>query len=252
MNKILEKALEDYKKASKAARIKILAKYDCGDEKEFFELCGVKIKELKTVHNVHILDTSGSMNGGKIKAALEGINDEVEEMKTITDVKFTQTVVKFSSGSDYHEVYWKEPLINVKPINCCAVGGTALFDAIGRTLSKLKAENNGTDNKVLVKIFTDGEENSSVNWRKKQVQDLIDRCQKEGFTVTFVGTKKDVEYMVDNLSVDISNTYVHYDTAESINFMSQERSGATKTYARKVAEGKDVERGFFTKEEGTL
>ena len=50
-------------------------------------------------------------------------------------------------------------------------GSTALYDAIGKTINKLDSEKN--DEKVLFIITTDGEENSSVEYNRKDINKLI-------------------------------------------------------------------------------
>ena len=50
-------------------------------------------------------------------------------------------------------------------------GSTALFDAIGRTITTLDKE---VGNNVLFVIMTDGMENSSVEFSKSQIKNMID------------------------------------------------------------------------------
>jgi len=50
----------------------------------------------KTIHNIHILDRSGSMSGAKFRSAVSGILDEIKVLKSIEKtepVTYTQTVV---------------------------------------------------------------------------------------------------------------------------------------------------------------
>lgn len=273
MSKILEKILQDFKKANKAAKEKMAAKFGFKTPAELeAHLTGTpkvetskksskkadktaKVVERITVHNVHILDASGSMHGGKINAALKGINMEVEDMKKDNSTEVTQTIVHFSDPMDIQTFCWKTPLGEVKHFSTLTRGSTALLQTIGNTLTQLLSEANGKD-KVLVKIFTDGQENATSldsPWRNpKAVSDLIKQCESKGFTITFVGTEQDVKYVINLLSIDKTNTLAHQNTAESIGatyLMSQE---ATVKYRGAAARGQDVTHDFFTKETGTL
>jgi hypothetical protein len=49
-------------------------------------------------------------------------------------------------------------------------GGTALYDAIGKTITTIERQ---TKNKVLFVITTDGLENSSIEYNKKSISKLI-------------------------------------------------------------------------------
>lgn len=282
MSKIFETLLEDFKKANTAARERLAAKFGYSSPEKYETdlrsmIVGTtepaisvkktrkrpskkaQVLERVTVHNVHILDASGSMdspyNAPKIKAAIEGINMEMEDMKKDTSTEVTQTIIHFSDPMDIQEYCWKSPLGKVKPFNTGARGSTALLETVGNTLTKLLTEANGKD-KVLVKIFTDGRENSTSldsPWKNpKAVSDLIKRCEEKGFTITFVGTEEDVKYVVNLLSIDASNTLSHKNTAESIGQTYAAYSAATAKFRTSASRGEDVVRGFFTKETGTL
>ena len=53
-------------------------------------------------------------------------------------------------------------------------GGTPLYDAIGKGISKVNAQIEDGDH-VLVTIITDGEENSSEEWTLKMVRSMIEK-----------------------------------------------------------------------------
>lgn len=272
MNQIFEKLLQDFKKANMAAKEKMAAKFGFKKTSEFEAyLSGqtanslapkasrkkrVKIEvvpERITVHNVHILDASGSMAHGKIEAAIMGINKEMEDMKKDDSTEVTQTIVHFSYPHDIQTSCWKTPLRDTKEFTTKARGATALLQTVGETLTKLLAEANGKD-KVLVKIFTDGQENASMGeWHNpKNVADLIKRCEEKGFTVTFVGTDEDVRYVINLLSIDRSNTLAHDNTTRGVKMSYEKSMLATKKYRASAAGGQNVTFDFFTKETGTL
>jgi uncharacterized protein YegL len=188
--------------------------------------------EKKTIHIVHILDRSTSMAGSKLKAALQGINSEVEELKKDATVNYLFSFVHF--GNDIVNSFWQIPIEKVVHINISANGCTALYQAIGETLEKFPQTN-----PVLVKIFTDGEENQSRGKYNNAfaVKTLIDSLEQKDFTITFVGTKTDVEEIQRNLSIAEGNTLVHDNTAEGVTRSFRKSMDATANYTANVAVG---------------
>ena len=191
-----------------------------------------KSTEKKTIHIVHILDRSGSMNGPKLNAALQGINAEVQELQKDNMVNYLFTLVHF--GSNIINAYWQIPISKVGNINISSDGMTALYQAIGETLDKFPQTN-----PVLVKIFTDGEENQSRGKynNASSVKTLIDSLEQKDFTITFVGTASDVESIKRNLSIAAGNTLVHDNTEESVKMSFRKSMDATVSYSANVAKG---------------
>lgn len=217
------------------------------------------------IHNVHILDASGSMNGGKYDNALKGINGEIMSMKTDGE-GMTQTIIEFDSDGGIYEGnlrlithYFMTPAINCTAIKGVgARGGTPLFQTVGETIEKLLSHIKAGD-KVLIKIFTDGGENTSQgkykntgsNWSPKseeltRVIKLVE--DNHNFTVTFMGTKGDVENMVNHIGLASSNTLFHMNTAESIGATYAVASSATRSYRKEVSRGAsqdELKQDFF-------
>lgn len=206
------------------------------------------------VHNVHILDASGSMAGPKYTNALGGINEELNVLKTDTSgIEFTETVIEFDSGYNSQlritTHYYLTPIAacgNIKGVG--ANGGTPLNQTVGETIEKLLKDVQPGD-KVIMKIFTDGEENQSQGKYKPEwggacpaLRTLIEAVQaNNNFTIAFIGTKVDTENVIRNLSVERSNTIVHANTAASIGHTYLMSRGATQSYAKRVAQGASAE-----------
>ena len=72
-------------------------------------------------------------------------------------------------------------------------GGTALNDAIGKTINDFEAAHGhlGDDEKVLMVIQTDGQENSSREFRIFDVRALIAAKESEGWAFVFLGAGPD-------------------------------------------------------------
>jgi len=257
--KTKEELLYDFKKANKNRRLVLAnrAGFDTPDEYRQHLINQISnVESNVTVHNVHILDSSASMtwyNGSdqtKFQAAKSGIEIEIAELQKETNVNYIQTLITFSSQGRYNLEYSKLPIKEAGfPLNVYH-GNTALYDAIVETLSNL-LDNKKDNEKVIVKIFTDGRDNDS-NWGSlEKAKKLINICKRDNITVTFVGTEKDVRHVISVLKIDESNTLSHKNDTSSIKESFEATTRSTKTYASKVLRGEDVLTGFY-KQSGTI
>jgi hypothetical protein len=205
-----------------------------------------KVKSL--IHNVHILDASGSMEGPKYNNAVVGIKMELEELKKNKNADFTQTLIEFC-GYGNSEHFFMTPMEKVgswKPRG--ADGGTPLYITVGTVLTRLRSQVKSGE-KVLVKIFTDGGDTEwgRGGWDIKSVKKLIDSLESEGFTIAFVGTDGDVANIVKNMGVKSSNTLSHDNSAAGVKKAFDITRSATMMYSKSVVDGLDVKENFYTK-----
>lgn len=195
------------------------------------------------IHIVDIIDKSGSMAGGKDTAAVLGINKGVELLiKEAAEVDFTYTLCDFSDTIIFRNKM--ASLDSVTPLKKGTRNSTSLYDAIGETVDLIKESINPTD-KVLVNIYTDGQENSSRKFRANQIAQLIEELSECGWTFTFVGTAGDVAYAQKNLKFHDSNTLVHDNTERGISGSMVTNSVSRTAYSAKVVAGEDVSKGFY-------
>ena len=204
------------------------------------------------VHNVHILDASGSMDGSRMRTALEGINSEISELQKDDSATYLQTVVSFGYARDYKVLHNKQPIQEVGKVRVKAYGLTALYDAIGKTLEDV-VRSRKPNEKTIVKVFTDGGENSSRSeYRNPEVlNEFIKKCEQLDITVAFIGTQPDVENIIRRLGIDRSNTLSHNNTSESIGQVFAQTMISTKEYVGKSLRGEDTLKGFY-KQSGSL
>lgn len=277
MKQIFENLLADFKKANKERKQKLAEKngFKTADEYQIYlskavlaaEITPIvkeMVKEVKkeskktsgkkapkkveipTIHNVHILDESGSMTGAKYENAVKGINEELYKLKADKTVNYTQTLVGFSGHSEIKEYSFMKPVAEVSAFTGWTKGSTALHDAVGQTLTQLLAKANGKD-KFIITIFTDGGENNSKKFQHTDVAKLIKQAEEKGFTITFMGTDRDVASVTRMYSLDEGNTLVHDNTAKGISKSYATRGAAVQQYATDVKLKKDVSKGFFKK-----
>ena len=146
----------------------------------------------KRVFNLIIVDESGSMSIIR-KQAFTGMNETLQTVrlmqKKFTDQEQYVTLVTFDSehtkwhydntpAARTHNLEWKD-------YNPC--GGTPLYDAMGKAISKMNALISDNDN-VLVTVITDGEENCSEEWTLKMIRRMIEKLKKHHWTFTLIGT----------------------------------------------------------------
>lgn len=160
---------------------------------------------------IFIIDRSGSMQS--IAADMIGgfAAFIAEQRKTPGDCRVTLT----QFDDHYDVVYAGKPLDQVDTLSLEPRGGTALLDAIGRTVSdtgnRLRNMKEGDrPSQVLVVIITDGGENASREYKLKQVFDMI-TLQRERYhwEFVFLGANQDSIATAAGLGIHTSNAVLY-------------------------------------------
>lgn len=198
------------------------------------------------IHNVIILDSSSSMHGSKYQSAQLGIIEEFKALNNDTNAEYTHTLVEFGTLLYSHFTMIPNPTSALIQWKNAQMGMTALYDAIGHTLQEIKSKVKDGE-KVLVKIFTDGQENVSRWFTAKTIAELIKDVEGRGFTITFEGTKFDTDTIIRTIGISSTNVHVHDNTAEGITRGVKARIQSTMFYSKAVADGEDVTIGFYSK-----
>ena len=152
-----------------------------------------EIKGDKTYHVHFILDRSGSMSG-KEDDVIGGFNSFIQTLKDTKDLPPCFISVTRFDTADAIETFWDELELDKVPVMTRAEyaprGGTALLDAFGQTVSKIKAD---PDHRYLIITQTDGQENSSREWNHKdKIKTLIESLEKAGnWTFAYFGESQD-------------------------------------------------------------
>lgn len=151
---------------------------------------GTKAK-VADVNVIAILDMSGSMHGRENETR-GGINAFIKDAQA--DQKAEGGRVTFSLtcfDTRFIQVYAPTDIQQIRPIGPAEytpAGGTALYDAIGKTLGPLSFPKG---EKVLVIITTDGMENSSREWKADAVKALIAEREAQGWEFLMLGVGTD-------------------------------------------------------------
>lgn len=211
----------------------------------------------KTKHilNVFLLDDTGSM-ASKVPATVDGFNKVLEDTESVsrnTFVKSTDVLALFGeqghlivkdkverlSGNFTDDGLWYNP----------NRGRTALWwavvEAINLTESRLSTQPKGS--KVILTIFTDGEDNASATAEHTLAKDLIKAKQEKGWVINFIGAgeKSFIEKMSGSVGIFASNTMNYSNTSTGTTEAFNRMSGSRIRYTTAVADGSDSNVGFF-------
>lgn len=155
---------------------------------------------------VFILDRSGSMSGLETDT-IGGYNSMLKKQKNSTKGEVYVTTVLFDDK--YELLYNDIPISRVKTLTdkeYYVRGGTALLDAVGKTISELKNSRNmlaknKRAGKVLFIIITDGLENSSKEYTYTKIKQLIEAQKKEKWEFLFLGANIDAIGVAEELGI---------------------------------------------------
>ena len=208
--------------------------------------------KVKRVHNLIIVDESGSMSIIR-KQAFAGMNETLQTVRQMQS-KFPdqeQRVTLITFDSDHTKIHYDNtPATQIedlawKTYNPSAA--TPLYDAIGKGISKVNVQVEDGDN-VLVTIITDGEENSSEEWTLKMVRTMIEKLKKQHWTFTLIGTDAlDVEGMAHSFAIEEHMEFQQTEAGTRAMFARERRS--RERYNCCVAEDAAMPVGSFFNED---
>lgn len=153
----------------------------------------------KTVEIVFVLDMTGSMKPLASETVI-GFNNFLDEQKKVKG-KANLTLIIFNS-LETKKLLDKIDLAKAEPISHSDYrpdGLTPLLDTIGNSIDEFK----GTKNKVIFAIMTDGQENFSRKYGRKQVFDLVaEQKDKYKWEFIFLGANQDSYLEAGRLGID--------------------------------------------------
>lgn len=205
------------------------------------------------VHNLIILDESGSMNSVK-KTTIQGFNETVQTIKGI-EKQFPEqehliSMISFNGTGQkiWHFIDPANRLNELDEKRYNPNASTPLFDAMGFGINKLKQVlENRKDYNVLVTILTDGEENASREYSGRAIKELIEELKLKNWTFTYIGADHDVELFARSISID--NSMVYQKSEAGMRSMFEKERIAREKYSQKIRAKEDTSKGFFDPEE---
>ncbi len=178
----------------------------------------------KSIEILCILDRSGSM-ASIINEAIAAFNAFVEQQQQLAG-KAKLTLALFDD--QYELLYERIKLAKVPALTLDAAtprGMTALYDAVGRTLTHAKQ-----DRKTICLIQTDGFENASQEYSAKQLKKLITEKQKSGWAFVFIGAGIDAFDAGSSLGLSIEQCVSVTATAAGMEDFSEVLSERASNY----------------------
>lgn len=172
-----------------------------------------KLQNKVDIHNLIILDMSGSMNHYK-EEAIHGYNQTILDIqKSQKKYKKTQNHYLTSIFFNSEEIKYVADNFKIEDVKLitnefCPNSNTPLYDAIGEGITNLKKSLVSSKNSVvLVTIITDGQENSSKEYNLEALHNLISEANKNEWTVTFLGANLNVYEFSQSLSIHNHYTF---------------------------------------------
>ncbi len=143
---------------------------------------------------------------------MESIRKDMEGgIKTLIDEQAKEAghcLVTLAQFDDVYEVVAQGvPVAELGSYRLVPRGSTALLDAIGRTISDVRARIEALDptkrpGQIVFAVITDGMENASKEWSRLQVMDSVKAQVDEGWHFTFLGANQDAIQEGGSFGVD--------------------------------------------------
>ena len=190
---------------------------------------------------IFILDRSGSMSGLE-KDTIGGYNSFLEKQK---DVKGEANVTTILFDTEYEVLHNGVDLKKIKPITAKEYyvrGGTALLDAIGKSITDLglRLKNTPEDKKpakVIFVITTDGEENSSREYDQVKINEMITHQQKKySWEFIFMGANMDAVKVATGMGMYAENAMKYEASPDGLEQMYQMSSDRVLYSRRGIGE----------------
>lgn len=158
-----------------------------------------------------IIDRSGSMSG-LVADTIGGFNTFLADQKALPS-EADLTLVLFDN--EYLVIHDGVKLADVPDLDRKTYvprGGTALRDAIGRTVNVMRAKHDALPEderpgKVILLIITDGEENASREYTAGQIHKMLGEVQMtHGWEVTYFGANQNAQEVGQTMNLDSGST----------------------------------------------
>lgn len=174
-------------------------------------------KENFTSINV-IIDQSGSMHN-LTTDTIGGFNTFLSDQKKVEGEAVLTLCTFDTSHRLVHDFAKIDGVPNLDTKTYSPSGGTALLDAMGHTITSVGAKlaampEEERPSKVIFLVITDGHENSSRNFRKQQVADMV-KHQQDVYNWEFVFMGANIDAMAEGTTLGFSgqNTLNYAPTA---------------------------------------
>lgn len=199
-----------------------------------------------------VLDRSGSMTSCREEAE-NGLNHFIKEQQKAQGYAYF-TLVKFD---DKYEVAYNG--VNIQEVEKCTLeprGMTALLDAVGKSINETgerlsKMEEDKRPGLVVFVIVTDGQENSSHEFTKSQIKEMIEKQQTEfSWQFTFLGANQDAFAEAAGMGISAISTMTYSPNKTDAVFYAASRN--VGSMRENVSKGVTVSNAYTEQENASV
>lgn len=189
---------------------------------------------------VFILDRSGSMNR-LTDDTIGGFNSMIASQKEQDGEAYVTTVLFDDEYEVLHDHVNIQDIKEITRRDYYARGCTALLDAVGKTINLVGQRLSETPEeerpeKVIFVITTDGMENSSKEFTKSKVKEMIEH-QQDVYSWTFMFLGANIDAVKEGTDLGIKSKFSKTYTASDIGTQSVYKAVCdTVSYCRSVEE----------------
>jgi hypothetical protein len=212
------------------------------------EHTNIKRQEERSILINFVLDKSGSMEVIR-EATIAGFNQFLRDQQQ-EGGSAAMTLTLFDSH--FHTVVSALPLSQVRPLNGLSYvpgGSTALYDAIARTMAitdEYVAAHK--PDQVLFVIMTDGEENASREFDRRQIMEMIEHRQVTAdYEFIYLGANQDAYAVGSGIGIQGSRS-LGYSASPAAAQATMERVSLNVKSHRRLGEKRLVSSEFFSPE----
>lgn len=164
------------------------------------EFATPKERVKKTAYITFVIDESGSMGPTK-DATITGINEQIQQIQKDfgskkDEIEAIISLIKFNATPT--AVFMHKPLEDLKEITAedyTPGGNTAMYDAVGFAINKLKDRkdiDNDTTSSLLI-VVSDGQENASREFSSHSLAGVVKKLSDtKRWTITYLGANQDL------------------------------------------------------------
>lgn len=204
------------------------------------------------IYNLVILDCSGSMQPLR-EAAIQGYNETLDVIRYAQEqygIEQQHLVSLTLFNMDVTKVFDCDTVQNMPNLlmeNYMPEGVTAMWDAIGISLTELQQRLDSLDNATaVVTVISDGLENASHRYSLEQVVSQIDGLKEDGVMFVFMGTNQNVVQTATKLHIDAYRTFEY--TADGMKEAWESGIKASAEYYDRMAQYNKDTRGMSKEE----
>jgi len=197
-----------------------------------------------------VLDKSGSM-ASISKFAVDTYNEQIAAIRESSkDQEVSITLVEFDSKVDFKVVDQDISEVSEMKMEDYIPGTmTALNDAIGLTIARLKEKKDIDDENVSVLIvaITDGAENDSKEYSRAAIAGQIKELQDtDRWTFTYLGANVDVNQISKDYGLFLGNVSGYDTNAAGVLRATQASVSSTTSYMTARSRGVSSSKSFYS------